>query len=200
MTNPATTSSPLAALHLDGPVRYDRDHIVPCSCGEEFRGLDPDDADVQQLEHAEQFLGSQDELFSEERAIAAARRAAQTLRWDGNTTPNLEVVQDAITDLIWLAHHLDADEAKRIEERARFIQSDEAAEASGVFTVIGLWSDDVPLVAGAIVGEHEVSGDLGYHGYQPWATAVEASDFDGAMAAAIKVMREDIGDDEEAGR
>lgn len=58
-----------------------------------------------------------------------------------------------------------------------------------IWTVIGLWSDGEPLAAGAIVGEHEVDGDLDYVGYKPWATIVEADCADNAMEYAVEKMQ-----------
>ena len=57
------------------------------------------------------------------------------------------------------------------------------------WTVIGFWHDDEPCAMGAILGDHPVDGDLGYDGYQPWATSVEADNAEDAMLAAVTAMQ-----------
>lgn len=127
----AAERHPLADLHLDATVAYSgNEFVVACSCGERFTGPTPDDAGAAQLEHVDAQLGD-DAMgpYNATRALMAARRAAQGLRWDGTTTPGIEAVQDAISDLIWLAEIVDPDDAERIEASARFIVQDERQEA-----------------------------------------------------------------------
>jgi len=122
---------PLSDLHLDAPVSYvGGKFIVTCSCGERFTGQTPDDAGAVQLEHVNALIGD-DKLgpFTVSRARMAARRAAQSLRWDGTTTPEITVVQDALSDLLWLAEIIDAEPEQPIEESARFVMEDERTEA-----------------------------------------------------------------------
>lgn len=56
------------------------------------------------------------------------------------------------------------------------------------YTVIGAWSDGTPLAFGAVEGRHDVDGDMGYLGFQPWALAVTAQDEQEAMESAVREM------------
>lgn len=67
---------------------------------------------------------------------------------------------------------------------------------SRIYTVVGLWCDDAPLSAGAILGEHEVDGDLDYIGFQPWAASIEADTAQDAMEAAVETMKASRHDDD----
>lgn len=53
------------------------------------------------------------------------------------------------------------------------------------YTVVGAYCDGDLMVFGAIAGQHEVSGDLEYDGYQPYATHVDASSAQEAMEKAV---------------
>lgn len=53
-----------------------------------------------------------------------------------------------------------------------------------IFTVVGAYRDGNLLVFGAIEGKHSVGGDLGYEGYQPYATHVAASSAQEAVEKA----------------
>jgi len=52
------------------------------------------------------------------------------------------------------------------------------------YTVVGAYCDGTLMVFGAIAGKHDVSGDMGYYGYQPYATHVDASSAQEAMEKA----------------
>lgn len=59
------------------------------------------------------------------------------------------------------------------------------------WTVIGIWLDDRPVVAGVIAGRHEVEGgddcsDWDFRG--PWATSVSASSVEEAEKSAVQEM------------
>lgn len=59
------------------------------------------------------------------------------------------------------------------------------------WTVIGLWLEDVPVVAGVVAGLHEVEGgddcsDWDFRG--PWATSVTASSVEEAESGAVQEM------------
>ena len=55
------------------------------------------------------------------------------------------------------------------------------------YTVIGKYIDDEPVVAGVILGEHQVSGGEDDE-FQPWATSVLADDPAHAESLAVAEM------------
>ena len=63
-----------------------------------------------------------------------------------------------------------------------------------IYTVIGLWLNDEPVVAGVIEGEHNCvdTGDG-----DRWATPVEADDPDKAEVAAVLEMEGGDEDDDD---
>jgi hypothetical protein len=66
------------------------------------------------------------------------------------------------------------------------------------YTVIGLWYDDEPVVAGVVEGEHNaVDSDPCHERFQGrWSTSVEADDPDDAESRAVAEMNgEDPNDD-----
>lgn len=53
-----------------------------------------------------------------------------------------------------------------------------------MYTVVGAYCDGARMAFGAIEGKHQVSGDLEYDDYQPFADHVEASSAQEAMEMA----------------
>ncbi|ONI83479.1 hypothetical protein ALI22I_33825 [Saccharothrix sp. ALI-22-I] len=66
------------------------------------------------------------------------------------------------------------------------------------FTVIGLWIDDKPLVAGVVEGEHMMAdSEWGSDGFSRWATSVQAEDAECAESYAVAEMRGQEDDEDE---
>ncbi|BBY54059.1 hypothetical protein H7J07_05475 [Mycobacterium koreense] len=55
-----------------------------------------------------------------------------------------------------------------------------------VWTVVGAYSGGELMLFGAIEGKHQVGGDLGYHGYQPFADHVDAGSAQEALEKAAQ--------------
>lgn len=66
-------------------------------------------------------------------------------------------------------------------------------DAENMWTVIGVWLDDVPVPLGVIAGQHSVTGGDSYDEFEqgPWATSVIADHDYAAEQAAVAQMRAD---------
>lgn len=68
-----------------------------------------------------------------------------------------------------------------------------------IWTVIGFWDEDEPVVVGIVAGRHDVVGGEGVSEQGPWAVSVTAPGSDKAGLLAVAEMAATLLDEEEDG-